>query len=75
MNIVYLLDPKTQISYAVDEYGVLDEALRKKEELQVKYPANLFFYTANAIETNEFISVKDALLIVNGKDIYSDVQS
>jgi hypothetical protein len=74
MNVVYLLDPKTQVGYALNEYEDSYEALDKKDHLRVKYPANLFYYMANAPEPQTFYSIDEALLIVNGEDIYKDVQ-
>lgn len=75
MNIVYLLDPKTQISYALNEFEDSFDALDKKDRLRVKYYANIFYFTANALEPDKFYSINEALLLVNGKDIYEDVQS
>lgn len=75
MNIVYLLDPNTNISYPVNSHDTLDYALTSKEMLQGMFPKNIFYYTANAPEPEKFYSFREALLIVNGEDIYSDVQS
>lgn len=74
-SVVYLLDPKTQIGYALCEYEDSYDALNKKDSLLVEYPANIFYYTVNRGAPETFVSLEEALLIVNKEDIYKDVHS
>lgn len=67
MAVVWLLDPKTRISYAIDGVyeGSVDAATRAAK-LRVKHPDNLFHHTL-AIPPEKFYSLEEALQIVNGK--------
>lgn len=70
MNIVYLLDPATQKSYAIDVYESSFDALNRKDRLNSRYKNNIFYYKANAPEPDQFYSLEEALLLVNGEDIH-----
>lgn len=73
MFTVYLNDPTTKVGYAISEFEDSFDALDCKDRLRVKYHANVFY--TNTIRATKFYSVEEALLLVNGKDIYEDVQS
>lgn len=66
MNVVYLLDPKTQVGYALDTYETSQEALNRKDRLRVDYPNSLFYYRINEDEPELLYDVEEALRIVNG---------
>lgn len=66
-SVVYLLDPKTQKSYAIEEFEDSYEALNEKENLRFRYLSNVFYYTVNGPRPDRFYSIEEALKIVNGE--------
>lgn len=67
MNVVYLLDPKTQVGYPIEATETSIEALDRKEHLQLDYPENLFYYNINVNEYITLYSIEEALTLVSGK--------
>jgi len=66
MNVVYLLDPKTQVGYPLEVFDTSQESMNRKDRLRVKYPANLFYCRVNEPMPEVFYSIEEALSIVNG---------
>lgn len=66
-SVVYLLDPKTQNSYALEEFEDSYDALDQKDVLRARYPDNIFYYTVNGPLPESFYSIEEALQIVNGE--------
>jgi len=66
MNVVYLLDPKTQVGYALKSFAISSEALNYKARLQVDHPASLFYHTLNRAEPEFFFTFEEAFAIING---------
>lgn len=75
MATVWLLNHTNQEQYAIASFENSEDALEYKDLLNLEYPANIFFHTVGGIEPTSFIDVEQALLMVNGEDLYIDVQS
>lgn len=67
MNVVYLLDPKTQVGYAIEAFETSHEALDRKARLGIDYSPNIFYHRVNDIEPDRFYTLEEALRIVNGE--------
>lgn len=66
-NVVYLLDTKTQVGYALGIYQTSQEALNLKDNLRTRFPENIFYHRVNDIYPEVIYSLADALEIVNEK--------
>lgn len=66
MNIVYLLDPKTQMGYPVEEFETSQEALDRKDNLKVLYKNHLFYHRINDLTPEKIYTIEEALKIING---------
>lgn len=64
MNVIYILDKKTQKGYPLEIHGNSYEALNRKDVLQLENPNHIFYHRVNDTP-QELYNLEEILSLLN----------